>query len=486
MTKILETRKLTKVFPGVKAVDELDFDLEPGEIHAIVGENGAGKSTLIKMLAGVYRPTSGTIIVQGEERTFHNPREAMEYIGVVYQENELIPYFSGYENLFLGVEETASGLLKNETMRERAYALAEEFNFDLDLDSEVRELGAGQQTLIAILKVLYERLPILIFDEPTAALSYKESETLFELLRDLRSKGFAIIYISHHLTEVLDLADRVTVLRDGKKVVTVQNEGLTERQLIQYMIARDIDVQYPKLEANIGETVLQVRDFSDKRYGFEDINFHIRSGEIVGFAGLTGAGRTELAKSIYRQFRKRPGNIQLTTHAADRKRRMVLIPENRREEGVILDLSVRENLILASLDQLSHLGYLIERGIVKYIGSIIEQLAIKVTSPAQSVRTLSGGNQQKVSIGKWMGESCDVWIFDEPTQGIDVDTKTEIYTIMSQLAQQGSAIWFISSDLRELTSICDRIYVMYDFAIAAEFTAPYEREDILTKMMGGD
>lgn len=271
MTKILETRKLTKVFPGVKAVDELDFDLEPGEIHAIVGENGAGKSTLIKMLAGVYRPTSGTIIVQGEERTFHNPREAMEYIGVVYQENELIPYFSGYENLFLGVEETASGLLKNETMRERAYALAEEFNFELDLDSEVRELGAGQQTLIAILKVLYERLPILIFDEPTAALSYKESETLFELLRDLRSKGFAIIYISHHLTEVLDLADRVTVLRDGKKVVTVQNEGLTERQLIQYMIARDIDVQYPKLEANIGETVLQVRDFSDKRYGFEDI-----------------------------------------------------------------------------------------------------------------------------------------------------------------------------------------------------------------------
>jgi len=486
MTKILETRKLTKVFPGVKAVDELDFDLEPGEIHAIVGENGAGKSTLIKMLAGVYRPTSGTIIVQGEERTFHNPREAMEYIGVVYQENELIPYFSGYENLFLGVEETTSGLLKNETMRERAYALAEEFNFELDLDSEVRELGAGQQTLIAILKVLYERLPILIFDEPTAALSYKESETLFELLRDLRSKGFAIIYISHHLTEVLDLADRVTVLRDGKKVVTVQNEGLTERQLIQYMIARDIDVQYPKLEANIGETVLQVRDFSDKRYGFEDINFHIRSGEIVGFAGLTGSGRTELAKSIYRQFRKRPGNIQLTTHAADRKRRMVLIPENRREEGVILDLSVRENLILASLDQLSHLGYLIERGIVKYIGSIIEQLAIKVTSPAQSVRTLSGGNQQKVSIGKWMGESCDVWIFDEPTQGIDVDTKTEIYTIMSQLAQQGSAIWFISSDLRELTSICDRIYVMYDFAIAAEFTAPYEREDILTKMMGGD
>ena len=290
----------------------------------------------------------------------------------------------------------------------------------------------------------------------------------------------------HHLIEVLDLADRVTVLRDGKKVVTVQNEGLTERQLIKYMIARDIYVQYPKLEANIGETVLQVRDFSDKRYGFDDINFHIRSGEIVGFAGLTGAGRTELANSIYRQFRKRPGNIQLTTHAADRKRRMVLIPENRREEGVILDLSVRENLILASLDQLSHLGYLIERGIVKYIGSIIEQLAIKVTSPAQSVRTLSGGNQQKVSIGKWMGESCDVWIFDEPTQGIDVDTKTEIYTIMSQLAQQGSAIWFISSDLRELTSICDRIYVMYDFAIAAEFTAPYEREDILTKMMGGD
>ena len=485
MSKILETRKLTKVFSGVTALDNLDFDLEPGEIHALVGENGAGKSTLVKMLAGVYRPTSGTIMIQGEERAFNNPREATDYIGVVYQENELVPYFTGYENLFLGIEETANGLLKRENMKKRADALAQEFKFDLDLNSEVRELGSGKQELISILKVLYRRPPIIIFDEPTAPLSIKECAILFDLLKDLRSKGFAIIYISHHLSEVLSLADRVSVLRNGKKVVTLKNEGLDEKQLIKYMISREIEVQYPKVKAEIGETILEVKDFNHQNYGLKDINFQIRSGEIVGFAGLVGAGRTELAKSVFREYKRNGENIRIKSTEAGKRKGLAFIPENRREEGVFLDMSVKENLILPHLNALCRWGYLCDHQVTEYIGSIINRFSVKISSPAQTVRTLSGGNQQKVSIGKWMGESCDVWIFDEPTQGIDVDAKTEIYTIMGKLAQVGSALWFISSDLRELISICDRIYVMYNFAIVGEFTPPFNREDLLTKMMGG-
>lgn len=486
MKKVLETKKLTKEFAGVTALDEVDFDLEAGEIHALVGENGAGKSTLVKILAGVYRPTSGQIIVQGEERSYNNPREASEYIGVVHQENELVPHFSGYENLFLGFEEASYGWLNRASMRKRADALAKDFKFDLDLDHEVRELGSGKQKLISILKVLYRHPKIIIFDEPTAPLSIKECEILFDLLKELRSKGYAIIYISHHLSEVLSLADRVSVLRNGKKVVTLKNEGLDEKQLIKYMISREIEVQYPKLKAEIGAPVLEVKNYQNQHFGLDKINFTIRSGEIVGFAGLVGAGRTELAKSVFKDYKRNNELIRIRASEAGKQKGLAFIPENRREEGVFLDMSVKENLILPHLNDLCRLGYLSSSKIADYIKAIIDRFSVKISSPLQTVRTLSGGNQQKVSIGKWIGESCAVWIFDEPTQGIDVDTKTEIYTIMGNLAQTGSAIWFISSDLRELISICDRIYVMYNFMIVGEYVPPYDREEILTKMMGGN
>jgi len=483
MKKVLETRGLTKVFPGVTALDNLNFDLEPGEIHALVGENGAGKSTFVKMLAGVYHPTSGEIFIEGEKKHFNNPREAADYIGVVHQENELVPEFTGYQNLFLGMEETEKGLLRKGKMKEKADRVLQQYKFEVDLNLEAREMSSGKQEILNILKVLYRQPGIIIFDEPTAPLSIKECEILFELLRELRDKGLAIIYISHHLTEVINIADRITVLRNGQKVITLKNEDISEKQLINYMISRDIEVQYPKVKTEIGETIFEVENYTNSRTGLYNISFQICSGEIVGFAGLVGSGRTELAKSIFADSQKNE-NIRIKGSGSKRQKGLAMIPEDRRQEGLLVDMTVKENLILPHLDELSNLGYLQQYKISGYINSVINKFSIKVTSPEQTVRTLSGGNQQKVSIGKWIGENYLVWIFDEPTQGIDVDAKTEIYTIMGNLAREGSAIWFISSDLRELISIADRIYVMYDFKIVGEFKPPFSREDILTKMMG--
>ncbi len=489
---IIQTQELTKEFPGVVALDSVDFDLEKGEIHSLVGENGAGKSTLVKILAGVYKPTRGGFTFMGEPMHFNSPKDSAEYIGVVHQERELVPHFSGYQNLFLGLEETSAGFLKKKNMVEKSQVFMKKYNLEVDFSQPANMLGSAQQEMLTILKVLFRDPKVVIFDEPTAPLNIEESEILFQLIRDLKERGLTILYISHHLSEVLDLSDRITVLRNGKIVKTFENKDIEENELITLMISKELKNQYPKYDVTVGEELLGVNNYTDSKSALKDVSFSIKSGEIVGFAGLDGSGRSELAHSIFTGRKREAGDIKLLGKPFISKspgqsisRGLVMIPEKRREEGLLVHMSVRENLSITHLPKLTKFGFVSNDLVKDFVDKAVSKFSIKVASPSQTVRTLSGGNQQKVSVGKWMGENAHIWIFNEPTQGIDVDAKTEIYKIMGEIALKGSGVWFISSDLRELTAISDRIYVMKGFEIVGEFVPPYSDEEILTAMIGG-
>lgn len=495
----LRTEGITKEFPGVLALDHVDFELAKGEIHALVGENGAGKSTLVKVLAGVYRPSSGRIFVNDVERSFASPRDAAPYIGVVHQERELVPFYSGTANLFLGQEMKKAGFLSKREMKGKALEFMKRYDLDLDMDSPVSHLGSGMQEMLTILKILFRSPDIVIFDEPTAPLSVKECEILFRLIRDLKASGTSIIYISHHLPEVLDLADRVTVLRNGKKVATVDKASVSEAEIIKLMIAKDLSQQYPKTELEPGPEVISVTPAAKAEGGtlagrggqVRKSGFSIRAKEIVGFAGLVGSGRSELAKRIFEGGAEGHYNVSLAGKPFVPKspkraiaNGIVMIPEDRRGEGLITSFDVGANLALPRLSLLSRFGFRQERRIRRRSEQIIGDLSIKVFSQSQLVSTLSGGNQQKVSLGKWFDADARLWIFDEPTQGIDVETKSEIYLIMERLASRGAGIWFISSDLRELEAIADRILVMHEAEIVGEFARPFQTERILEAMLG--
>ncbi|MBI9096143.1 MAG: sugar ABC transporter ATP-binding protein [Sphaerochaeta sp.] len=488
---ILQTKGLTKRFQGVVALSDVDFELEKGEIHAIVGENGAGKSTFVKLLAGIHNPTEGTYYIDGKETLFSSPKEAMPYIGLVHQDRELIPHFNGYRNLFLGTEISKIGFLDNVSMKEQCNIIREKFNLNMDLDKPVMELGTGQQEMMTILKILFRHPPILIFDEPTASLSMQESEILFSLIRDLKTQGFSIIYISHRLPEVLSLADRISVLKNGKKVITLDNKGITEQQLISYMISKNLENQYPKVEKEIKETIFEVKDYSYEKENLHKLNYYVRSGEIVGFAGLVGAGRTELNLSIFSGQGRNTQSIFMegkpfcsSSPKESINNGLVMIPEDRRGQGVIVGMSIKENVILPNMKALTNKGFINKKKIDSFSKDIVSRLSIAASSDEQQVRTLSGGNQQKVAIGKWLDIGAKVWIFDEPTQGIDVETKSEIYKMLGNFAKNGAGVIFISSDLRELTEIADRIYVMCEHKITGEFSSPFVENDILTNMIG--
>ena len=486
---VLETRNLTKIFPGVTALDSFSFDVRPGEIHGLVGENGAGKSTLVKIIAGVSRATSGTVYIDGHEADFRSPRDALGKVGVVHQERELIGHFNGCENLFLGEEETTGPFLKREAMHKKAAEILEHWGISVPMDCPVSDLGSGQQEMIMLMRVLLSSPKIVVFDEPTASLSAGECEVLFRLIADLKKRGTAVLYISHNLPEVISLCDRITVMRNGKKIDTVER-GTEESKLIRLMVNHEVTDQYPKTEASIGETIFEVKDFSSDSAGIKKTDFYIRRGEIVGFAGLVGSGRTELAQAIF-SGQKHEGSLLMrgkafksSSTAASIKSGLAMIPEDRRGEGIIPGMSVAGNIRLPGLkNSLTSLGFINFTRTRETVSRIISRYGIKVADAAQTIETLSGGNQQKVSVGKWDGFAADLWIFDDPTQGIDVEAKREIYGIMGRIAQSGAGIWFISSELRELTALADRIYVMNGRRITAEFTPPYDQEKILTAMM---
>lgn len=477
---ILEMKSITKEFPGVKALDEVTFSVRKGEIHCLVGENGAGKSTLMKVLSGVhpFGTYTGDIYINGELQHFNNIRESEQAgIAIIYQELALIPELSVYENIFLGNEVTNGIVINQNEAISQAIDILKKVGLDVNPMTKIKQLGVGKQQLIEIAKALKKEVRILILDEPTAALNENDSDNLLNLIRGLRDQGVTCILISHKLREVLEIADTVTVLRDGKTVITLDAhiDEVNDAVLIRHMVGRSIDNVFPKREQkSVGKEVLRLEDWcayshSLNRDILKNININVHTGEIVGIAGLMGSGRTELAKSIYGnpdKFRLSGkifinGEEQKFSDPADAiKASMAYVTEDRKGDGLILIDDVKHNISLANLSEISESGVINENEEIMVANRYRNELNIKTPSILQKVRNLSGGNQQKVSLAKWLFVKPGLMILDEPTRGIDVGAKYEIYTLMNSLVEQGMSILMISSELPEILGMSDRIYVM--------------------------
>jgi ribose transport system ATP-binding protein len=481
-------------FPGVKALDNVDLVLKQGEIHAIVGENGAGKSTLIKVLAGAYRPTAGRVFIDGAEVHIADPRHGLACgIGVVYQDRALVPSLTAVQNILLGREPARLGVLDGAAMRAQAEEALNMMGVSVPLDVPVGELSAGDQQLVEIAKIALLKPRIMVLDEPTAALSDREIECLFGLLRRFREQGIGIIYISHHLNEVFELADTVTVLRNGGVAGTGPVSGFTTGDVIRLMIDRDLSSQYVKEPVDIGNEVLRTEALTCRRIGVHDVSISVRAGEIVGLGGLMGAGRSELASLIFGAVRPDSGRVlvdgrDVTPKSVRQaiKAGIYLVPEKRREFGLVAVESIMSNMTLPFLRDFVRMGVVgtaAERGPVE---KLMGELRVKARKATDPVATLSGGNQQKVVIAKWLAKAGRVFIFDEPTQGIDVGAKTEVYQMMLNLARAGAGVILISSDLRELVAMSDRVYVMRAGRLAGEVKqGEVDGEAVLRYALGG-
>ncbi len=477
MATVLRMSGICKDFPGVRALDHVDFDLNESEVHALVGENGAGKSTLMKILSGVYRADEGEIELKGTKIAQADPRSMIEAgVSVIYQELNLVPYLSVAENIFLGREpRRPGGFIDWKTMRSEVRRLLEPFGLSLDPQAKIYSIGPAYQQVVEIAKALSLKSEILVMDEPTAALTGNEVDRLFEMIRNLRAGGVSIIYISHRLEEIKQVADRVTVLRDGQHIVTSKLEDINIDEIIRHMVGRTMTEQYPKTEAVISEEVLRVEGLS-KRGVCSDVSFSVRRGEILGFAGLVGAGRTEIMELIYGSKRKDSGRVyvngkevNIRTPRDAVREGIALIPEERKKQGLVLGLSVLENSSLTILDLHSMAGFIKRRDVTGLVREMSKNVGVRTPSLNQLVRNLSGGNQQKVVLSKWFVRDCEIYIFDEPTRGIDVGAKVEIYRLMQELATNGAAIIMISSELPEVMNMSDRIAVVYDGRIVKEF-----------------
>nr|WP_273847436.1 sugar ABC transporter ATP-binding protein [Rubrobacter calidifluminis] len=476
MSSLLEMRGITKRFPGVVALDGVDFDLKASEVHVLLGENGAGKSTLIKILSGAYQPDEGEIYLDGRRVTLSSAVAERLGISTIYQEFNLVPQLTVAENIFLGRQPRRFGLVDRRRMLADAHALLDRLGVRVSPDARVERLGVAQQQMVEIAKALSLDTRILIMDEPTSALSGEEITRLFETIRSLRQEGVGIIFISHRLEEVAEIGDRVTVLRDGKKIG--ECGALTDpSRLVRMMVGRSIENQFPRRRSRVGDTLLEVKGLSREGI-FRDISFQVRSGEVVGLAGIVGAGRTELVRSVFGADpfdsgevlvggrRLRSGEVEEAGKAG-----LGFVPENRRDQGIVPPLSVADNLGLATLKRYRRLG-LIDRGqMQRQAWRMIEELNIRPPKPDQEIRYLSGGNQQKVIIGKWLLAHPKVLILDEPTRGIDVGAKVEIYELINALTEDGAGVLMVSSELPEVLGMSDRILVMSDGTITGELSA---------------
>jgi ribose transport system ATP-binding protein len=490
----LEMLNITKSFPGVLALDDVSFSSYKGEIHALVGENGAGKSTLMKILAGALQPDHGKIRLNGAEVRLHTPADAQKMcIGIIYQEFNLLPWLTVAENILLGrLPKSSLGLVDwNRTFAEAQRPL-DRLGVCLDLRARILDLSVAQQQLVEIAKVLSLDSNVIIMDEPSAVLAGHELEQLFGIIRVLKDQGVTIIYISHRLDEVFEIADRVTVLRDGCAMGTMVVSELDKSTLIRMMVGRTLDETFPRGAGSIGQPVLDVKGLSSSELGLRDISFTLHQGEILGVAGLVGAGRSELAAALFGvgpadegevHFNGQPlslGNPRETMH-----RGMALVPENRKEQGLVLHQSVRHNASLVILDQLSRFLLIDDKRELEIVKKQVDDMAIRTPSLDQHVVYLSGGNQQKVVLAKWLSSSPKLIIMDEPTRGIDVGSKAEIYHLMRKLADQGTAILMISSELPEVIGMSDRILVMSRGQIGGELKREEATEErILTLAIG--
>ncbi|MCL6586599.1 MAG: ATP-binding cassette domain-containing protein [Anoxybacillus sp.] len=500
---ILEMRGITKEFPGVRALENVNLQVREGEIHALCGENGAGKSTLMKVLSGVYPygTYSGDILFKGEVCKFKDIKQSEELgIVIIHQELALIPYLSIAENIFLGNEQAKRGVINwNETII-KTKDLLEKVGLNESPHTLVGNLGVGKQQLVEIAKALSKEVKLLILDEPTAALNEDDSENLLRLLLEFKKQGMTAIIISHKLSEISKVADSITILRDGKTIETLdmKKDHATEDRIIKGMVGRDLTNRYPKREPHIGEVIFEVRNWNvyhplhNERKVIDDVNFYIRKGEIVGIAGLMGAGRTELAMSIFgKSYGKKIGGqifkngyeIDVSDVSKAIENGIAYVTEDRKGNGLILMDDIRKNITLSRLNKVAKRFVVDENQEIIESEKYRERLKIKTPSVFQKTEKLSGGNQQKVVLSKWIFAQPDILILDEPTRGIDVGAKYEIYTIINQLAQDGKGILIISSELPEILGMCDRIYAMCEGRITGELKQDEATQENLMKLM---
>lgn len=495
MEKLLELKNITKTFTGTQALSGVDFDLYPGEIHALVGENGAGKSTLIKIITGIHQPDSGEIILDGKKVVFHDARASYDHgIAAIYQEASLFEDLSIAENIYMGHQEVRP--ITRNIKWSALYAKADEFirSLDVDLDprAPVRSLSIAKKQLVEIIKALSANAKILIMDEPTASLTREEIDYLFRITKKLRSEGTGIIFISHRLEEVFEIADRVTVIRDGKIVGTMEKENLNVDELVRMMVGRNLGTMYPKVAAQIGDTVLRVEGLS--RAGeFHNVTFDLKRGEILGLAGLVGAGRTEVARTIFGIEKPEGGKIfvegeevKIDNPRTALEKGIAYLSESRQEFGVVLQMTITQNITLPILKKFSKFGWIKRSKEKETAKKFYKLLDIRASGLDQKVGSLSGGNQQKVSIAKWLAANAKILILDEPTKGIDVGTKAAVHKLMSDLANEGKAILMISSEIPEIIGMSDRILIMHEGILVSEISrAEATQEKILAAALGG-
>lgn len=478
---VLKMDNITKTFPGVVALDNVSIDLKKGEVLGILGENGAGKSTLIKILAGNYIKDSGDIYVDGQKFEIKGPAEATASgIRVIYQELNTLNNLTVTENIFVG-EQIVKGPFRTvdwKAMTKKAVELLDSLNVKLDPNAIIGDLTVSEKQIVEIAKAISKEAKILVMDEPTAALSAEETQSLFKIIGTLKARGVSIIYISHRLKEIFEITDRVTVLRDGKKVGTTKTKETTANRLVELMVGRDIKEMYPKRKVDIGDVVMQVENLAAE--GFSDISFELKKGEILGIFGLLGSGRTSLVKALFGANKIKSGSIKingkvvsLKSPNAARNEKIGLVPLDRKAEGLALIMGVKQNITLANIEDIGK-SFLISKATERNkAANWVKEVGIKTPTLEQEVNSLSGGNQQKVVLAKWLESGSQIIILNEPTRGIDVGAKIEIYKLMQDLCERGSSVIMISSELPEIMSIADRIIVMSK----GRFTGQYQTED---------
>ncbi len=486
---VLEMKNICKSFPGVVALDNVSFNLRKGEVHALLGENGAGKSTLMKIIGGIYERDSGEILLEGEPVNFTNTRQASENgIEVIHQELNMCRHLTVAENIFLGRELTRFGFVDEKSQNAAAKEIIEKFGMDFSAKTVVGNLPVSRQQMVEIAKSTSVNAKIIIMDEPTSSLTEREITELFTIIKQLKSQGKSIIYISHRLEELEEITDRITILRDGKFIAEKDFAQTNIPEIISLMVGREIKDKYPKIKVKKGEKIMSVSHLTSDFVS--DVSFDLFAGEIIGFAGLVGAGRTELIRALFGVDRVYEGEICIGGKSVKIKNPrgairagIVCAPEDRKKEGLILKLNVRENIAIANLDNLSgRTGFIDTKKEKQMTERAIKELRIKTPSSEQEAGTLSGGNQQKIVVGKWLMRNAKVVIFDEPTRGIDVAAKVEIYNLMNELKRKGIGVMFVSSELPEIIGMSDRVIVMCSGRITGDMPVEKATQDKILRL----
>ena len=483
---LVQLVEISKTFPGVKALDHVSLDLRPGEVHALIGENGSGKSTLMKILSGVYMKDEGKVIVNGKEMNFQKPRDAQDAgIAIIHQELNLCRHLTVAENIFLGREFQNGIFLDKKHQIEEAQKILDRLEVDLDPNSRVSELTVSKQQMVEIAKAISANANVVIMDEPTSALTIKEIDDLFSIIKVLRKQGKGIIYITHRLEELNAITDRITIIRDGQHIITTDFKNLSADDIIRYMVGRELKEKFPRIQMPVGKTIFEVKNLSAGK-AVRDVSFTVREGEILGIAGLMGAGRTETVRAIFGADKKDSGQLILNGQEIriDKPQEAIetgifCVPEDRKRDGLCISMPVYQNATLPNMEKVTHRGIVNTKKEIMIAENMVKQLTIHTPSVFQIVKNLSGGNQQKIVVGKWLVKPAHVILFDEPTRGIDVGAKVDIYNLMNQLKEQGIGVVFVSSELPEILGMADRIVVMCEGRVTAELDADEANQEII-------